>query len=181
MCKYQKSFKGVPSMKKALLVVLALIVSVAFVSTVFAQESKAVSSGAAATGQPQPPMKPGPKDTGAPSAVKADPAVAAGAAKAKMFKGEVVKFDEAAKTLVVKDKKGEKTFDVSLAKNMPALKAGDKVSLNYFEKDGKLMAGNFQVAGAKAPAKTEAAGISSGATAAGEGKPAPAPKPAPAK
>ena len=65
--------------------------------------------------------------------------------------------DEAAKTLVVKDKKGEKTFDVSMAKNMPELKAGDKVSFNYIEKDGKLMAGNFQKAGAKAPAKTEAA------------------------
>ena len=44
----------------------------------------------------------------------------------------------------------------SMAKNMPELKAGDKVSLNYIEKDGKLMAGNFQKAGAKAPAKTEA-------------------------
>ena len=86
-----------------------------------------------------------------------------------MFKGEVVSMDEAAKTLVVKDKKGEKTFDVSMAKNMPELKAGDKVSFNYVEKDGKLMAGNFQKAGAKAPAKTEAAGISSGAAAAGEG------------
>ena len=95
-----------------------------------------------------------------------------------MFKGEVVSIDEAAKTLVVKDKKGEKTFDVSMAKNMPELKAGDKVSFNYIEKDGKLMAGNFQKAGAKAPAKTEAAPISAGAPTPPPGKPAPAPAPA---
>jgi hypothetical protein len=162
-------------MKKVLLVVLALLISVAFVTTVFAQGTKVGT-------ETKPAEKgPAPKDTGAPSAVKADPAVAAGAAKAKMFKGEVVKFDEAAKTLVVKDKKGEKTFDVSMAKNMPALKAGDKVSLNYIEKDGKLMAGNFQKAGAKAPAKTEAAPISTGAPTPPPGKPAPAPAPAPAK
>lgn len=162
-------------MKKVLFVVFALIISVAFVSAVYAQESKAVSSGAAATGQPQKPMAPGPKDTGAPSAVKADPALAAGAAKAKMFKGAVVKFDEAAKTIVVKDKKGEKTFDVSMAKNMPKVKEGDQVSFNYIEKDGKLMAGNFYVKGTKAPPKGEGAAISTGAQAAGEAKPAPAP------
>jgi len=161
-------------MKKVLLVVLALIISVAFVSTVFAQGTKVGT-------ETKPAEKgPAPKDTGAPSAVKADPAVAAGAAKAQMFKGTVVSMDAAAKTLVVKDKKGEKTFDVSMAKNMPELKAGDKVSFNYIKKDGKLMAGNFQKAGAKAPAKTEAAAISSGAAAAGEGKPAPKPAPAPA-
>ena len=61
--------------------------------------------------------------------------------------------DEAAKTLVVKDKKGEKTFDVSLAKNMPALKAGDKVSFNYIEKDGKLMAGQLPEGRRKGPSK----------------------------
>jgi hypothetical protein len=159
-------------MKKVLVVVFALLISVAFVSTGFAQGTKVGT-------ETKPAEKgPAPKDTGVPSAVKADPALAAGAAKAKMFKGEVVKFDEAAKTLVVKDKKGEKTFDVSLAKNMPAVKAGDKVSFNYMEKDGKLMAGNFQKAGAKAPAKTEAAPISAGAPTPPPAKPAPAPAPA---
>jgi cold shock CspA family protein len=171
-------------MKKVLLVVLALLISVAFVTTVFAQSEKAISSGAAATGQPQKPMAPGPKDTGAPSVTKAGPAASAGAAKALVFKGEVVSVDAAAKTLVVKDKKGEKTFDYSNVKKMAELKAGDKVSLQYAEKDGKLWAANVQKAGAKAPAKTEATAISTGAQAAGEAKPAPAkpaPAPAPAK
>ena len=166
-------------MKKTLLVVLALIISVAFVTTVFAQSEKAISSGGAASGQPQAPMTPGPKDTGAPSVTKAGPAASAGAAKAPMFKGTVVSMDAAAKTLVVKDKKGEKTFDVSMAKNMPELKAGDQVSFNYIEKDGKLMAGNFYKKGTKAPPKGQGAAISTGAEAGGA-QTAPA-KPAPAK
>ena len=92
-------------MKKVLLVVLALLISVAFVTTVFAQGTKVGT-------ETKPAEKgPAPKDTGAPSAVKAGPAVSAGAAKALVFKGEVVSVDAAAKTLVVKDKKGEKTFD----------------------------------------------------------------------
>jgi hypothetical protein len=167
-------------MKKVLLVVLALLISVAFVTTVFAQSEKAISSGAAGSGQPQKPMTPGAKDTGAPVPSKAvsSGAAAAGETKAKVFKGEVVSVDAAAKTLVVKDKKGEKTFEN--VKKMADLKAGDKVSLQYAEKDGKLWAANVQKAGAKAPAKTEATGISSGAAAAGEGKPAPKPAPAPA-
>ena len=161
-------------MKKVLLVVLALLISVAFVTTVFAQGTKVGT-------ETKPAEKgPAPKDTGAPSVTKAGPAASAGAAKALVFKGEVVSVDAAAKTLVVKDKKGEKTFDYSNVKKMAELKAGDKVSLQYAEKDGKLWAANVQKAGAKAPAKTEAAGISSGAAAAGEGKPAPKPAPAPA-
>jgi Cu/Ag efflux protein CusF len=163
-------------MKKVLLVVLAVLISVAFVTTVFAQASKAVSSGGAASGQPQPAPGPGAKDTGAPSAVKAGPAVSAGAAKAQMFKGTVVSMDAAAKTIVVKDKKGEKTFDVSMAKDMPQLKAGDQVSFNYVEKDGKMMAGNFFKKGTKAPAKGAQDAISAGAPI-----PKTAPAPAPAK
>jgi Cu/Ag efflux protein CusF len=165
-------------MKKVLLVVLALLISVAFVTTVFAQGTKVGT-------ETKPAEKgPAPKDTGAPSVTKAGPAVSAGAAKPLMFKGAIVSMDDAAKTIVVKDKKGEKTFDISMAKNMPKVKAGDQVSFNYVEKDGKLMAGNFYKKGAKAPAKTEATAISTGAQAAGEAKPAPAkpaPAPAPAK
>ncbi|OPY78355.1 MAG: hypothetical protein A4E65_02227 [Syntrophorhabdus sp. PtaU1.Bin153] len=153
-------------MKKALLIVLALLISVAFVSNVFAQakpgeETKATEG------------KPAPVDTGHPGVVKAGPAVSAGAARPEMFKGTVVSFDAAAKTLVVKGKKGEKTFDVSMAKKMPkGLKAGDKVSLNYVEKDGKLIAGNIDKAGAKLPKKGKQEAISAGA---------PAPKEAPEK
>ena len=167
-------------MKKVLLVILALLVSVAFVTTVFAQEkAQDVTTGAAGI-----PVKigPGAKDTGAPSVTKAGPAASAGAAKVMVFKGEVVSVDAAAKTLVVKDKKGEKTFDYSNVKKMAELKAGDKVSLQYAEKDGKLWAANVQKAGAKAPPKGEGAAISTGAQAGSAqtapAKPAPAPAPA---
>ena len=152
---------------KRQVVVLALIISVAFVATVFAQSEKAISSGAAASGQPQKPMTPGPKDTRAPSVAKTGAAVSAGAAKPMMFKGTIVSMDDAAKTIVVKDKKGEKTFDVSMAQNMPKVKARDQVSFNYVEKDGKLMAGNFYKKGTKAPPKGEGAVISTGAEAGG--------------
>jgi len=154
-------------MKKVLLVVLALIISVAFVTTVFAQGTKVGT-------EVKPAEKgPAPKDTGAPSAVKAGPAVSAGAAKPLMFKGTIVSMDDAAKTIVVKDKKGEKTFDISMAKNMPKVKAGDQVSFNYVEKDGKLMAGNFYKKGTKAPPKGQQEAVSAGV-------PTPAPAPAPA-
>ena len=152
---------------KRQVVVLALIISVAFVATVLAQSEKAISSGAAASGQPQKPMTPGPKDARAPSVAKTGAAVSAGAAKPMMFKGTIVSMDDAAKTIVVKDKKGEKTFDVSMAQNMPKVKAGDQVSFNYVEKDGKLMAGNFYKKGTKAPPKGEGAVISTGAEAGG--------------
>ena len=157
-------------MKKVLLVVLALLISVAFVTTVFAQGTKVGT-------ETKPAEKgPAPKDTGAPSVTKAGPAASAGAAKALVFKGEVVSVDAAAKTLVVKDKKGEKTFDYSNVKKMAELKAGDKVSLQYAEKDGKLWAANVQKAGAKAPPKGAQEAVSAGVPV-----PKPAPAPAPAK
>jgi hypothetical protein len=178
MCIKQKNLKGVPSMKKVLVIVFALVIGVAFASAAFAQSEKAISSGAAASGQPQPPMKPGPKDTGAPSVEKAEGAVVSGAAKVSVFKGEVVKVDEAAKTFVVKDKKGEKTFTPINPADLANLKPGDKVSLQYGTKEGKVWADNIKKAGAKAAPKTPAAGISSGVSATGEPAPKPAPKPA---
>jgi hypothetical protein len=117
-------------MKKALLIALMLLISVAFVTTVFAQA----------------------KPAAAPSAAPAAAAPAAAAApekpaKAKMmtFKGEVVKYDEAVKALVVKDKKGEATFEVGGVKKMPAVKAGDAVMVKYAEKDGKKVASSVVV------------------------------------
>jgi microtubule-associated protein 1 len=61
------------------------------------------------------------------------------------FAGEVVSVDVAAKTFVAKDKKGEKTFDATNAKfgkgvKLEDLKAGDKLSVKFEEKDGKNVA-----------------------------------------
>ena len=172
-------------MKKVLLVAFALIISVAFVGAVFAQapaaketkpveqplvkEAPAVVGGAKKIDTKK---IEGAKDEGRPGVSKVEGAVAAGAAKAPVFKGKVVSVDDAAKTIVVKGAKGEKTFDVSMAQNMPKLKAGDQVSFNYIEKEGKAMAGNFFVKGQKMAPKGPSDAISAGA---------PVPKEAPAK
>ena len=152
-------------MKKVLMIALAVLISVAFVSTVFAQDKKP----AAATEKP----------AAAPDKAKAEVKKEAPKAKTQTFKGEFVSADETAKTMVAKNDKGEMTFDVSAIKKMPKAAAGDKVTVTYTEKDGKMVAKTVKVAKAKkaemkkeemkkeAPKKDE--------------KPAAAPAPAPAK
>ena len=100
-------------MKRALLVLLVLVIGAAFVTTVFAQTA------------------------GKPATEKA-PAV-------HKMAGEVVAVDGVAKMLGVKGSKGEVKFDVASAKwtgykAMDEVKAGDKVSVRYVEKDGKMVA-----------------------------------------
>jgi phage baseplate assembly protein gpV len=98
-------------MKKALLVVLALLISVAFVTTVFAEKYE--------------------KETKTTTTTKA---------KAMEFRGEVTAMDMAAKTITVKGNDGDKTFDVTDAKMKGEAKAGDMVTVKYMEKDGKMIA-----------------------------------------
>ncbi|MBA4417803.1 MAG: hypothetical protein C0392_07825 [Syntrophus sp. (in: bacteria)] len=125
-------------MKKTLLLVLAVIISIAFVTTVFAQDAaktapdkKAVTEKIVAK-----------EATAAPTADVKAPAPK----KEKMrARGEVVSVDAAAKTLVIKSKKGEMTFDVANAKfgrgfKIEDAKAGDKVVVGYKEIDGKMVA-----------------------------------------
>ena len=71
-----------------------------------------------------------------------------------MFAGEVTNMDTAAKTMAVKGKKGDMTFDVSGAKMKDEAKAGDKVTVKYTEKDGKKMASSVTMGGAKTTKKT---------------------------
>jgi uncharacterized ion transporter superfamily protein YfcC len=101
------------SMKKALLVVLALLISAAFVTTVFAEKYE--------------------KETKTTTTTTTK-------AKVMEFKGEVTALDMAAKTMTVKGKDGDKTFDVTDAKMKGEAKAGDMVTVKYMEKDGKMMA-----------------------------------------
>ncbi|MBA4418646.1 MAG: hypothetical protein C0392_12175 [Syntrophus sp. (in: bacteria)] len=108
-------------MKKTLMIVLAAIISAAFMTTVFAQDKPTVA-----------PDKP----------VQTEKA---GKLKAKKFDGEVASIDVAAKTILVKGKKGDITVDVGSAKfakgyTMEDIKAGDKVIGKYMEKDGKMVA-----------------------------------------
>ena len=146
-------------MKKALMIVLALLISVAFVTTVFAQAKPAEKPAAAAEKPAAAAEKP---------AKAADKPAAEKPAKVKVqkFAGDVAKVEG---TMVsVKTKKAEKTFDVSAAKfegykDAAEVKAGDKVLVTYTEADGKAMAKTFKKAGAAkatkkvAPAKAEPA------------------------
>jgi hypothetical protein len=135
-------------MRKVLMIALAVVISIAFVTTVFAQEKKVEKPAAAAA------------EKAAPAADKAKAEVkkAAPKAKAQTFKGDFVSADETAKTLVAKNDKGEMTFDVSAIKKMPKAAAGDKATVVYTEKDGKMVAKSVKIVKAKkeAPKKEEA-------------------------
>ena len=143
-------------MKRFFMIALALLISVAFVTTVFAQV-KPVEKPAAATDKPAA-EKPAAEKAEKPKAEKK----AEKPAKPKMakFRGEVAKVEGA--VVAVKGKKDEKTFDVSKAKFMgykdaAEIKAGDKVFVTYAEEDGKAMAKTFAKAGAKkAPVEKKA-------------------------
>ena len=119
-------------MKKALMIVLAILITVAFVTTVMAQDKKAATDKpAAATDKP----------------VKEKVAEKAKKAGVKKFEGEFVSKDDAAKTIVVKGET-EMTFDVAKAKMGKKVAAGDKVVVVYVEKDGKNIAKSVTKAGA---------------------------------
>jgi ribosomal 50S subunit-recycling heat shock protein len=164
-------------MKKALTIVLALLISVAFVTTVFAQAEKKAAAPAPAAA----PEKAKVADK-APAPEKAKVEKKAPAAKVHQFTGEVTAVDAAAKTITVKGKKADMTFDVSGVKGAEDIKVGDKVVVKYTEKDGKMVAKSVKKAAAKKAAapkaeKKEAPKAEPKAAP----KAAPAPAPAPAK
>jgi Cu/Ag efflux protein CusF len=169
-------------MKKALMFVLAVLISVAFVATVFAQAKPEVKPA-------DKPAAVAPEKAPAPEKKAEAAAPEKKAAKkpaSKTFKGEFVSMDDVAKTIVAKGKKGEMTFDVSAVKKMPELKAGDKIIVVYTEADGKMVAKKVTKAAKKAPkAKKEAPKkeeVKPAAEApAAPAKAEPAPAPAPAK
>ena len=124
-------------MKKVIFVV-ALLTMVAFVSGVMAQMKPAPA-----------PAKPA--GTAAPAPAKE--------MKMQKFSGTVDKMDEAAKTVVVKGKKGDKTFMIDAmtkmtkgGKEMPMadLKSGMNVSVEYKMDGDKMMATSIKASAPKA-------------------------------
>jgi len=113
-------------MKKALLVGLSVLISVAFMTTVFAQttEKKETTTTTTTTTPP----------------TKKETVTKTTRTKAMMLTGKVTNMDMAEKMMTVKGKKAEMTFDVSGAKMKGEAKAGDMVTVKYMEKDGKMMA-----------------------------------------
>lgn len=169
-------------MKSYLMIAFAVIMGLALVTGSFAQTPAA----------PKPaPAKPAVTEKAAPAA----PAVPAPAPEKKaekkaakekvhQYTGEVTAMDAAAKTLTVKGKKGDMTFDVTDVKMEKEPAAGDKVMVKYTEKDGKMTAKSVKVAKAakKAEKKAEKKEAKPAEKpAAPEKAPAKAPAPAPAK
>jgi hypothetical protein len=65
--------------------------------------------------------------------------------KGKTYTGTVSSVDATAKSVVVKGKDGDKTFDVTDAKwkgysSLDEVKAGDRITVKYVEKDGTMWA-----------------------------------------
>lgn len=163
------------NMKKVFMIVLAVLISAAFVTSGFAQApaaKPATDNPAAAAPAPAP-------EKAVPAPAPEKKAEKKGTTKAKVhqYTGEVVSMDAAAKTAVVKGEKGDMTFDIATAKMKGEAKAGDKVVVKYTEKDGKMVASSVAMApGKNAPAKPAAE--KPAAKPAAEKAPAPAPAPA---
>jgi hypothetical protein len=144
-------------MKKVLLFALVLMVSLAFVSTGFAQEKPKAPAAEKPAAKPaeKPAAAPEKPAAAAPDKPAAAPEKPAEPAKPKPkpipgFVGTVEKVDAGLKLLTVKGAKATVTFDVSKAMlkgyKAPAdVKVGDKVAVQY-KKDGTMVT---KIAGAK--------------------------------
>ena len=120
-------------MKRVLMLALALVIAVAFVSTGFAQEKPAAPEKPAAT--PEKPAAAAPEKPAAPEKKEA-----AEAPKPKPkpagFVGEIIRADAAANLFTVKGAKDTVTFDFAGAKfkgykSADEIKMGDKVAVKY--------------------------------------------------
>jgi cytoskeletal protein RodZ len=158
-------------MKKVLFVILTILISVAFVTTVFAQTSEKTVT----TTTPEKQKETTTTTTTTPE--KKVTTTTTTKTKAMTFTGKVTNMDTAEKMMTAKSKKGDMTFDVSSATMKVEPKAGDMVTVKYMEKDGKMMASSVTKGYAKKTKSTksttkktkdESAGISSGAKSAGE-------------
>ena len=126
-------------MKKVLMMALSIVISIAFVTEVFAQAPAGTSEQKTTTTT----------TTTTPEKKVTTTTTETTKSKAMWFSGKVTAMDTAAKMMTVKGKKGDMTFDVSNAKMKGEAKAGDKVKVNYAEKDGKMMASSVTMDRAK--------------------------------
>ncbi|OGW60942.1 MAG: hypothetical protein A2V83_00190 [Nitrospirae bacterium RBG_16_64_22] len=173
--------------------IFAIAMAFAFVavSTVaFAQEKKAEEKKGEAKPAAAAPAKAEKKAEHPGEPAKAEKK-AAKKAKAHQVTGSVKAVDAKANTLTVvkKVKKEEKEVVLSCTdktkfkgvKGLADVKAGDKVTAKYSEKDGKNVASSVDVKAAPAKKEEKKAEKKEAAPAKKEAAPAPAPAPAPAK
>ncbi len=125
-------------MKKVLIMALAVLIGVAFVTATFAQVSTGTTEKKTTTTTTT--TTPEKKVTTTTTTTKS---------KVMTFKGEVTAMDTTAKMMTVKGKKGDMTFDVSNAKMKSEPAAGDNVTVKYIERDGKMIASSITMKGTK--------------------------------
>ena len=131
-------------MKKVLLVGLAVLLGIAFVTTVFAQTPAKKETTTTTTTTPATKTTPAQNET----------TTTTKQSKHMAFTGKVTNMDTAAKMMTATNKKGDMTFDCSSAKMKVEPKAGDKVTVKYMEKDGKMMASSVTMGKATKTTKT---------------------------
>jgi osmotically-inducible protein OsmY len=126
---------GAKNMKRIMIIAVAFLISTSFATLVMSQDKPAAA------------------------AEKAEKKAAA-----VKWSGAVVSVDTVTKTVVAKNKKGEMTFDASVAVfpksiQFEELKAGDRIAVKYEVKDGRNVATVVQAQHAKAKkAKQESTG-----------------------
>ena len=147
-------------MKKASLIALTLTIGVAFATAGFAEAP--AGKPAATTPSKAPASAPVKK----PVVERKAPEKKGAKAKTHGYTGDVIKVDTMAKTIVVKGNKDEMTFDVGMARMKGEAREGDKVTVKYTEKEGKMLASSVTKATEKKEVKPGAKPI----------KAAPAPK-----
>ena len=154
-------------MKKVLLLVFALLITVSFVTSGFAQEKAKVPEKPAAAPEkpaaaPEKPAVAAPEKPAAPEKKEAAEKPAPAKPKPKPgFAGEITRADAAANLFTVKGKKETVTFDFSGAKfkgykSADEIKVGDKVVVLY-NKKGELKVDKIGGKKAEKPAKMKKA------------------------
>ncbi len=118
-----------------------LVVSAAFVTTVFAQGTADKPAAAA----PHKAQRSAPEKK---AVVERSPlGKKHPRGKTHSYTGNVTKVDTWSKTIVVKGKKDEMTFDAGSALMKGDVKEGDKVLVKYTKKEGKMIASSVTKAG----------------------------------
>jgi Cu/Ag efflux protein CusF len=127
--------------KKALSVALMSIISAAFATALLA-EAPATKDAAAAPKKAQasvPEKKP--------VVERKVPGKKMPKGKTHLYTGNVTKMDTMLKTMAIRGRSDEMTFDVSGAQIKGDLKEGDKATVKYTKKDGKMVASSVTKAG----------------------------------
>lgn len=138
-------------MKRALLVGLAVLISMAFMTSVFAQTTEKKETTTTTTTMPE---KKETITTTTTTPEKKETTTKTTSTKHMMFTGKVTNMDMAEKMMTVKGRMGEMTFDVSNVMMKGEAKAGDLVTVKYREKDGKMMASSVTMGKAKKKTNT---------------------------